>query len=94
MLTITHEAATSIAQERTTSGSPDSYGVRFFARSLGEGAAPQLAMSFVPEAALGDEVTEQEGITAFVAPEVSDALDEATLDLIPTDGSPQLVVRR
>ena len=94
MLTITHEAATFIANERTSAGSPETYGVRFFARIPGEGAPPQLAMSFVPEAATGDQVTEQEGIKAFVAPEVSDVLEEATLDVAPTDGAPRLVVRR
>jgi len=87
MLTITQEAAELLSESRQSVGAPDSYGVRFFA----EGPA-QLAIAFVPEAQPGDQVTEQEGVTAFVAPEVSEALDEATLDVSPEDGVEEFVL--
>jgi Fe-S cluster assembly iron-binding protein IscA len=48
----------------------------------------------VPEAEPGDKVTEQEGLTAYVAADVVDVLDEATLDASPADGGEELVIRR
>lgn len=87
MLTITQKAAELLSESRQSVGAPDSYGVRFFA----EGPA-QLAIAFVPEAQPGDQVAEQEGVTAFVAPEVSEALDEATLDVSPEDGVEEFVL--
>jgi Fe-S cluster assembly iron-binding protein IscA len=89
MLTITRKAAELLGESRQSAGAPDSYGVRIFA----EGPA-QLAIAFVPEAQPGDEVTEQEGVTAFVARELPEALDEATLDVSPDDGVDELVLSR
>lgn len=89
MLTITHKAAELLSESRQSAGAPDSYGVRFFA----EGPA-QVAIAFVPDAQPGDQVTEQEGVTAFAAPELSEALDEATLDVSPEDGVEELVLSR
>jgi Fe-S cluster assembly iron-binding protein IscA len=51
-------------------------------------------VAFVPEAEPGDQVTEQEGVTAFVAPEVTDVLDDAVLDASPVDGDVELVIHR
>jgi len=48
----------------------------------------------VPEAEPGDEVTEQEGVTAFVAPEVIKVLDDAVLDASPTESGAELVIHR
>lgn len=57
-------------------------------------AHPTIAVAFVPEAEPDDEVTEQEGVTAYVAPDVMDVLSEATLDASPADGGAELVIRR
>lgn len=95
MLTITQEAANLLVSERASSGAPDSYGIRFFAAMPEEGGGePQLAIAFVPEAAPGDQVTEQEGVTAYVAQEVAAALEDVTIDAAAPDGSPELVLLR
>jgi Fe-S cluster assembly iron-binding protein IscA len=56
------------------------------------GGEPSLAMAFVPEAEPGDQVMEKEGMTAYVAPEVADALEDATIDVSAENGMEQLVV--
>jgi Fe-S cluster assembly iron-binding protein IscA len=94
MLTITQKAAELLVESRQTAGAPETYGVRLFVAMPTEGGSPSLAIAFVPEAEPGDKVTEQEGVTAYVAPEVSEALDDATLDVSGGDGTEQLVLTR
>jgi Fe-S cluster assembly iron-binding protein IscA len=94
MLTITQKAAEMLAEARQSTGAPDSYGVRLFAAMPPEGGEPSLAIAFVPDAEPGDKVTEHEGLTAYVAPEVSDALDDATLDVSGADDAEALVLTR
>lgn len=94
MLTITQKAADKLVESRQSVGAPDSYGVRLFAAMPPEGGSPSLAIQFVPEAQPGDEVTEQAGVTAYVAPEVSEALDNATLDVSVEGGTEQLVLNQ
>jgi len=94
MLTITQKAAEVLAESRQSAGAPDSYGVRLFAAMPPEGGSPSLALAFVAAAEPGDHVTQQEGVTAYVAPEVSEALDDATLDVSTDDGAQQLVLSR
>jgi Fe-S cluster assembly iron-binding protein IscA len=53
-----------------------------------------VAVAFVPEAEPGDQITKQEGVTAFVAPEVSGVLNQAVLDASPADGGEELVIHR
>ena len=92
MLTITQKAADKLVETRQTKGAPDSYGVRLFAATPPTGGEPSLAIAFVPEAEPGDQVMEQEGMTAYVAPEVAQALEDATIDVSAEDGSERLVV--
>lgn len=92
MLTITQKAAEVLVESRQSIGAPDSYGVRLFAASSAGVETPTLALSFVPEAQPGDQVTEQEGLTAYVAPELSEALDDATLDVAGEGGAEELVL--
>jgi len=92
MLTITQKAAEKLIEARQSTGAPDSYGVRLSAASPPEGGSPSLAVAFVPQAQPGDEVTEQQGVTAYVAPEVSKSLDEAKLDVAGEEGSERLVL--
>jgi Fe-S cluster assembly iron-binding protein IscA len=94
MLTITHEAAALLEQQRHAAEAPDTFGVRLFAASPPGGGSPRVALAFVPEAEPGDQVTEQEGVTAFVAPEVTEALADAVLDASPVDGDVELVIHR
>jgi len=94
MLTITHQAAVVLEQQRQAAEAPGTFGVRLFAATPPGGGAPRVAVAFVPEAQPGDQVTEQEGVTAFVAPEVTDVLDDAVLDASPVDGDVELVIHR
>jgi Fe-S cluster assembly iron-binding protein IscA len=94
MLTITHDAADLLVHMRHVADAPDTFGARLFAATPPGGGAPSIAVAFVPEAEPGDKVTEQEGLTAYVAADVVDVLDEATLDASPADGGEELVIRR
>jgi len=95
MLTITENAAALLTNQRAELGAPDSYGVRLSAPSPEADELAELVVAFVPEPTPGDEVTEQEGLRAFVAPEVSEQLEDATLDATPSNGTPaELVLRR
>ncbi len=94
MLTITEKAAQKLIETREQTGTPDTYAVRLSV-ALPEGETqPSLALSFAPEAQPGDQVTEQQGLTAYIAPAVAEALDDATLDVSARDGAEQLVVSR
>jgi Fe-S cluster assembly iron-binding protein IscA len=94
MLTITDKAVARLVESRESVGAPDSYGVRLFSATPPDGGTPGLAIAFVPEAEPGDQVAQQEGVTAYVAPEVSDALDDATLDVSGEGGAEELVISR
>lgn len=94
MLTITPDAAALLANQRAEAGAPDTFGVRLSAAEPAEGAAT-LVVAFVAEPSPGDEVSEQAGVRAFLAPELARQLDGATLDATPTNGTPpELFLRR
>lgn len=92
MLTITHQAAVLLEQSRQAADAPDTFGVRLFAAKPPGGGAPRVAVAFVPQAEPGDQIIEQEGVTAFVAAEVTGLLDEAVLDASPADGGEELII--
>jgi Fe-S cluster assembly iron-binding protein IscA len=92
MLTITHQAAVLLEEQRHAADAPDTFGVRLFAATPPGGGAARVAVAFVPEAEPGDAVTEQEGVKAFVASDVTEVLNEAILDASPVDGGVELVI--
>jgi iron-sulfur cluster assembly protein len=95
MLTITHDAATLLTSTRARMGAPEDYGVRLSIPEPDAGDATGLVLAFVPGPDPGDDVMEQQGIRAYVAPDASAELDDATLDVTPTNGTPpRLVLRR
>ena len=91
MLRITSQAATLLSQARAESGAPDSAGVRFFAHAATE-TGTEIGLDFVPQPAEGDQVSKQEGVPVYVAPDVAEPLKEAVLDAKPVNGAPQLVL--
>jgi Fe-S cluster assembly iron-binding protein IscA len=93
MLTITHKAAELLAEHRQAAHAPESYGVRLFAAQPSGGGAAGVGLKFVEKAEPGDQITQQEGITAFVAADVSDALSGATLDASPDSAGEELIIR-
>jgi Fe-S cluster assembly iron-binding protein IscA len=93
MLTITPDAANLLVNQRDETGAPNTYGVRLFLPP--DEADAELVIAFVSEPLPGDTITDQEGIRAFLAPEILAQLDHATLDATPTNGMPRrLVLRR
>jgi len=95
LLTITHDAATLLTSTRTRMGAPEDYGVRLSIPGPEADDSTGLVLAFVPGPDPGDDITEQQGIRAYVAPEASAQLTDATLDATPTNGTPpRLVVRR
>ena len=94
MLTITHDAAVALAGARAASGAPDTFGTRFSVEIPPQAGEPQLSISFVEHPAVGDDVSEQEGMPVFVDPQLAVALPEATIDAKPIDGETQLILER
>jgi hypothetical protein len=94
MLKITHDAAVALSMARSASGAPETYGTRFTVGSAPPiGGEPRLAIVFVEHPMAGDEVSEQEGMRIFVAPELSEAIPHATIDAKPVDSDLQLVLK-
>lgn len=94
MLTITHDAAVALAGARAATGAPDSYGTRFSIDIPPGANEPRLSISFVEQPAAGDNVSEQEGMSVYVDPQLAEAIPEATIDAKPIDGETQLILER
>jgi len=94
MLKITHDAAVALSSARAASGAPDAYGARFSITTQAEQGGARLAVTFVERPADGDDVSEQEGLPVYVAPDLVQAMPEATIDAKPVDGETQLIVQR
>ena len=95
MLTITDNAAHLLASQRAQSGAPDTYGVRLSALDDELDGNGELVIAFVPRPLPGDAVSEQDGLTAYLAPDLARRLDRATLDATPMNGvPPHLILTR
>ncbi len=94
MLKITHDAAVALNSARAAAGAPDQFGARFSIANVPEEGGARLAITFVEAPAAGDDVSEQEGLNVYVAPELVQAIPEATVDAKPMDGETQLVLER
>ena len=93
MLQITHDAAQLITQLREGQDVPEDHGLRVFAEASEPGEIT-IALGFTEAPLQGDEVTEQDGLKVFVAPEVAAPLQDAAIDVTPADdGSQRLVFR-
>lgn len=95
MLLITHDAAELISELRRNQDVPDDHGLRVFAESI-DAAADEvtIGLGFTDAPAVGDQVTEQEGLKLFVARELTAPLDDAAIDVTPaTNGVQRLVFR-
>lgn len=91
MLQITQQAAALLTEARAGAGAPDTFGVRFFAET-DTPAGTQIGLNFVPQPVEGDQVSKQEGLAVYVAPEVAEPLTAAVVDAKPVNGTPQLVL--
>ncbi|MGH2451088.1 MAG: hypothetical protein ACRDGE_07440 [Candidatus Limnocylindria bacterium] len=92
MLRISSDAADVLRQTREQAAIPDTYGLRIFAERATDSGA-DIALGFAPAPDEGDLVSEQEGLTIFVASEVAEPLSEAVLDARQADDGKTLVLR-
>lgn len=92
MLQITHGAATFLSELRRGQDVPDTYGLRVFPESTEPGEVT-IGLGFTDAPAEGDQVTEQDGLRVFVAPELASPLDDAAIDVSGDDESTRLVFR-
>lgn len=94
MLKLTDGAAQVLTTARADLGAPDTHGVRFYTPgedAPGEGQA-RLAFDFVAGPGENDTVDEVSGLKTFVAPEVNDALGNATIDVEQSGDQARLVL--
>jgi Fe-S cluster assembly iron-binding protein IscA len=95
MLKMTPAAAMALSSARAEVGAPETYGVRLFApRDADTGRPSRFGFDFVARPEPEDAVLEESGLTAYVAPEVTAAVGDATLDVEPDGDTARLVLRR
>ena len=88
---LTQAAARRVTSAREAQGVPDSFGLRVYGEPQ-ESGATALGLAFTPVPAEDDEVSEQEGLRVFVAPEVAGPLASAALDVEETPEGVKLVL--
>lgn len=92
MLQITHGAATFLSELRRGQEVPETYGLRVFPESTEPGEVV-IGLGFTDTPLEGDQVTEQDGLRVFVAPELAAPLEDAAIDVTGDNGTPRLVFR-
>lgn len=91
MLQLTPAAASLLGGAIRARRLPASAGVRVSGARRGDGRLELgLDLAAAPEA--GDNVTERDGTRLFIAPEISDDLSSATLDVQRTDAGTRLTI--
>ena len=80
MLTLTLSAAEALSTARSEQGIPDDAALRVTAAPAGNGEQPGITIGFVDEPMDGDQTGDAHGMPICVAPEVADALSDATID--------------
>jgi iron-sulfur cluster assembly protein len=93
VLQITHGAASFLSEIRRGQDVPETYGLRVFPESTEPGEIT-IGIGFTDAPAAGDEVTEQDGLRVFVAPELATPLEDAAIDVTGDDGAARLVFRQ
>jgi Fe-S cluster assembly iron-binding protein IscA len=93
VLQITHAAAELLNEIRREQEVPDDHGLRVFAETS-DADEVSIGLGFTEMPAAGDQITEQDGLKVFVAPEVAAPLTDAAIDVTPaTNGATRLVFR-
>jgi Fe-S cluster assembly iron-binding protein IscA len=92
VLQITHGAATFLSELRRGQEVPETYGLRVFPESTEPGEVT-IGLGFTDTPHEGDQVTEQDGMRVFVAPELAAPLDDAAIDIAGDNGAPRLIFR-
>jgi Fe-S cluster assembly iron-binding protein IscA len=92
MLSMTTSAASVLDTVREQQGIPEQFVVRVFPNPTVNGL--EVQMSFAPEPAEGDQVTETEGTKLCVHPDLAEPLADTVIDAEQTPEGPELVLRR
>jgi Fe-S cluster assembly iron-binding protein IscA len=92
MLTLTPAAAAALSVARAQAGAPDSYGVRFSASMEAPSESASLSLSFVESPGPDDAVSEEDGLKAYVAPEVHGLIGDAVVDVETNGQQSNLVI--
>jgi Fe-S cluster assembly iron-binding protein IscA len=92
VLEITQGAAALLTELKKGQEVPDDYGVRVFPESTEPGEIT-IGLGFADGPADGDQVTEQDGLKVFVAPELATPLQDAAIDVAQDNGAARLVFR-
>lgn len=93
MLQITHAAAELLSEIRREQDVPDDHGLRVFAETATADEV-SIGLGFTDAPGDGDQVTEQDGLKVFVAPEVAEPLTDTAIDVTPaSNGAARLVFR-
>ena len=92
MLQVTHGAAALLTELRNGQDVPETYGVRVFPESTQPGEVT-IGLGFTDAPAEGDQITEQDGLKVFVAPELAAPLEDAAIDVAQENGASRLVFR-
>lgn len=92
MLTLSPSAAEALTQTRSQQGIPDDATLRVAAAPTGDGEQPGITLGFVDQPMEGDQTGDAHGLPICVAPEVADALSDATIDTQQDGGQTRLVL--
>ncbi|MBW3612990.1 MAG: hypothetical protein KY392_03910 [Chloroflexi bacterium] len=92
MLQVTQGAAALLTELRSGQDVPETYGVRVFPESAQPGEVT-IGLGFTEAPGDGDQVTEQDGLKVYVAPELAAPLEDAAIDVAEEDGAARLVFR-
>jgi Fe-S cluster assembly iron-binding protein IscA len=87
MLQITDKAAIHLLYARSERGFDERAGARFVRGSAGVG------LTFAPAPEPGDQVLSGSALPIYVAEDVTEALDQAVIDVAAEDGGTRLVLR-
>jgi iron-sulfur cluster assembly protein len=92
VLQITHGAATFLSELREGQDVPETYGLRIYHETT-EADEVTVALGFTDSPTDGDQVTEQDGLRVFVAPELAAPLADAAMDVSADEEAPRLLFR-
>ncbi|HET8586687.1 MAG TPA: hypothetical protein VFM74_02310 [Candidatus Limnocylindria bacterium] len=90
MLQITHAAVDLLNQIRQGADIPTNAGVRVYPEQT-SGDEVSIGIGFTDDPMPGDQISEQEGLRLFVAPEIAGPLDTTMIDVTRADGEAQLI---
>jgi Fe-S cluster assembly iron-binding protein IscA len=90
MLQITHAAVDLLNQIRQGADIPTDAGVRVYPEQT-SGDEVSIGIGFTDDPMPGDQISEQDGLRLFVAPEIAGPLDTTMIDVSKADGEAQLI---